>query len=326
MTRAYITHATKNYLNVAHNLAKSIREFSDIPLVVYCIDVDKKDTYIFQDILDVYVEILNLNLDAPENVILTSTENFYVDRFSIKSFNVLSVKVLAMKHALESGWDEVCYLDSDCIATPIVDELFNWSNLITDYPIATKGVHEYMIRVDNSIQHGNPFLNRWPEPEIELTLEWPLMRFMGMSTDQRGTYRTTTTILMNQNCREFITLWWDFCKILPKLTNILEIAPYQEETIYNVLSWKKTNVGFPLSYINLNNGLETVKDFYTVERKLNHFVNYVDNDLSTHFYKIPEDKRNVKVLHGEKSTSEVNKILYYLKELKNNGYFENNKN
>jgi hypothetical protein len=43
-------------------------------------------------------------------------------------------------------------------------------------------------------------------------------------------------------------------KVLPKLTKILEVAPYQEETVYNVLSWKKTNIGFPLSYINLNNG------------------------------------------------------------------------
>ena len=80
----------------------------------------------------------------------------------------------------------------------------------------------------------------------------------------------------------------------------------------------------PIIYINLNNGLETVKDFYTVERKLNHIVNYIDNDLSTHFYKIPEDKKNVKVLHGEKSTLEVDKIVYYLKELNENGYFKNN--
>ena len=57
-----------------------------------------------------------------------------------------------------------------------------------------------------------------------------------------------------------------------------------------------------------------------------YLVNYDDNDFTTHFYKIPDDKRDVKVLHGEKMTLEVNKMLYYLKELNYNGYFENNQN
>ena len=39
MKTADITHATEKYLPVAHNLATSIRAFSDIPVVVYCIDV-----------------------------------------------------------------------------------------------------------------------------------------------------------------------------------------------------------------------------------------------------------------------------------------------
>ena len=38
-------------------------------------------------------------------------------------------------------------------------------------------------------------------------------------------------------------------------------------------------------------------------------------------YRIPDDKRNTKVLHGEKRTSEVNLILDYLVELKNNNFF-----
>ena len=50
MKKVYITHATEKYLNVAHNLATSIRAFSDIPVVVYCVDVKQKDTYIFQNI------------------------------------------------------------------------------------------------------------------------------------------------------------------------------------------------------------------------------------------------------------------------------------
>jgi hypothetical protein len=129
-------------------------------------------------------------------------------------------------------------------------------------------------------------------------------------------------MLMNQNCLDFVNTWWDLCKILPKITNIKKIAPFQEETVYNVLSWKKGTDGFPLCYINLDAGLTTVKDFYTIDRETGSFVNYQDNDYTKHFYKIPDDKRDVKVLHGEKTTSEMNKILYFLKEINYNGYFE----
>lgn len=322
MKRAYITHATEKYLQVAHNLAKSIRAFSDIPVVVYCIDVDKKDTYMFQNIENVYTEILNLDLDKPVDFPLNGSGNFYVNRWDSRSFNVLSAKVLAMKHALESGWGEVCYLDSDCIATPIVDELFDWTSNISNFPIGTKGIHDFMIIFEEGSYMGNPYEGCYPALDYTQTLEWPLMQFMGMSTSDRGIYRTTGIMLMNQNCLDFINIWWDLCKLLPKITNIKKIAPYQEETIYNVLYWKWGNNGFPLCYVNLDNGLETVKDFYINQNETGYLVNYEDGDFTKHFYKIPDDKRDVKVLHGEKTSTEMNKIVYFLNQIKYDGYFE----
>ena len=324
MNRVYITHATQKYLQVAHNLSKSLRSFSDIPIVIYCVDVEKKDTYIFQDIENVYIEILNIGIEKPTDFPTSPSGNFYVDRWDSRSFNVLSAKVLAMKHALNSGWDEVCYLDSDCIATPLVDELFNWTSNITNYPIGTKGIHDFMIIFEDGVYMGNPYEGCYPNLDYTQTLEWPLMQFMGMSPHDRGIYRTTGIMLMNQNCLEFLNIWWDLCKLLPKITNIKKIAPFQEETVYNVLHWKWGTSGFPLCYVNLDNGLETVKDFYTVERDNNSLVNYVDDDFTKHFYKIPDDKRDVKVLHGEKTTTEMNKIVYFLNKIKYDGYFECN--
>ena len=59
MKKVYITHATDKYLPVAHNLATSIRAFSDIPVVVYCVDVKQKDTYIFQNAPTYFEELMN---------------------------------------------------------------------------------------------------------------------------------------------------------------------------------------------------------------------------------------------------------------------------
>jgi hypothetical protein len=323
LKKVYITHATSKYLQVAHNLAKSIREFSNIPIVIYCLNTDTKDTYIFQNIKDVYIERLTLDIKESDVFSYNETGNFYIDRQNINIYHILSFKIKAIDHALNSGWDEVCYLDSDCIATPIIDELFDYSNKITDYPLSTKGVHEYMTIIEDGVVSGNPFEGTWPVADNTKSLEYPLMNFMLLNPNNRGVYKTTNIILSNQNCKEFIKTWWETSQILPKITDVRKITPYHEETIFNVLTWRNETVSVPQLYINLQNGFESVKDFYSIDSDFYGFRNYDDNNPSSHFYKIPENKRDIKVLHGEKLTSECDKIILYLKELKQNGYFKN---
>lgn len=316
-SKAYITHVTGDYLEVALNLAKSIRLFSELPLIVYCINLKKEDQNNFIEIDNVYTR--NIDLDIEEGVSTDYIEdqrgNFYVNRGSSRIYKILCAKTIAMEMALEEGWEEVCYLDSDCLATPLVDELFDWTNIITDYPIATEGIYEYMMWTEGGVQRGNPFEFSWPTPDHKLCLEWPLMNFLGMKENQRGTYRTTGIMLMNQKCLPFIKTWKELCQILSKLVDLRIYATYHEETVYNVLSWKKTDEGFPLCYINLGEGLETVKHFYSVDAKEG-TLRWSDEDSNQNFYMIPEDKRNVKVLHGEKRTSEVDLILDYLKQMR----------
>jgi len=324
INKVYITHATSRYIQVAHNMAKSIREFSEIPIVIYCIDTDRKDAYIFQNIKNVYVEFLNLGIKEPEQYNVNESGNFYVDRKNLRTYDILSAKIKSIQHALDSGWEEVCYLDSDCIATPLTDDIFDWSEKITDFPLATRGIHDYMIIIDDGIPRGNPYENTWPVPDNTNSLEWPLMKMMCIGSDRRGIYKTTNIILSNQNCRGFIQIWWDFSQLLPKISDVRIIAPYHEETLFNVLTWsKEKDLSLPLSYINLSDGINTVVDFYSHTETDSDMRNYKEDDFTTHFYKIPNDKKDIKVLHGEKSPSECDKIISYLKELDENEYFRN---
>ena len=323
MKKTYITHVTRDYLEVALNLSKSIKLFSDLPLIVYCINLQEEDKQRFNEYDNVQLRNIDLDISERTSEDYTSVDsgNFYVNRYSARIYSILCAKTIAMEMALEEGWQEVCYLDSDCLATPLVDELFNWNSTITDYPIATEGIHEYMIWVENGVQLGNPFSGgSWPVADNKLCLEWPLMSFLEVDENQRGAYRTTGIMLMNQKCLPFIKTWRELCFILPKLVNIRKYATYHEETVYNVLSWKKTNEGFPLCYVNLGEGFETVKHFYS-EEAVEGQSRWSDTDSSQNFYRIPDNKRNTKVLHGEKRTSEIDLILDYLVELKNNNYF-----
>jgi len=326
MTKTFITHVTKEYLPVALNLCRSIREFSKIPILVFYVGKERISENIFDGIDGTFLRFIEMDVDkydSSEDYVFSGGGNIYVNRYSTKIYHILSCKTLAMQMALEEGWTEVCYLDSDCLATPLVDELFDWCHLIEDYPLATAGIHEYMIMVEGDFQRGNPFLNSWPEPDNKLSLEWPLMNFLEMSEWSRGNYRTTGIMLMNSKCLEFIKTWKEFCFLLPKLVDINKYAAFHEETVYNALSWKKTNKGFPLCYINLRDGIETVKHFYSENSKAGDFT-YDDTgqDTSKNFFKIPEDKRYIKVLHGEKRESEANLIIDHLKILKEGGFFD----
>lgn len=316
MKKTYITHVTKDYLEVAINLAKSLEKFSSYQLIVYCINLSERDKEKFNNFPKVILKNIDLDIeDSPEDYVYSESGNFYINRSSSRIYKILCSKTIAMEMALEEGWEEVCYLDSDCLATPLVDEIFEWSHIIKDYPIATEGIHEYMIIIKNEAQVGNPFGETWPIPDNTKSLEWPLMSFLEMAPESRGRYRTTGIMLMDQNCLPFIKTWRELCFLLPKLVSLEKYAPYHEETVYNVLSWKKTNEGFPLCYVNIGEGLETVKHTYSDVAREGE-LRWSEEDHSQRFYMIPESKKNIKVLHGEKRSSEVDLILEYLTNLK----------
>ena len=64
MRRTYITHVTRDYLDVALNLATSIREFSKIPLIIYCVDLKNEDKYKFSHISDVHLRNIEFDLES----------------------------------------------------------------------------------------------------------------------------------------------------------------------------------------------------------------------------------------------------------------------
>jgi hypothetical protein len=315
MKRTYVSICTENYHYLVLWLIRSVKKYSSYDINIFCINYDPDE----------------LCLERPDGVFFHKLEyelhkegqefeelvdgNFYVHRKNPRTFQITSRKPHSVIRALEMGYDEVCFIDCDSIACPNIDQIFDHSKSIKNLPLVTRGPHEFVIVPDeNGNERGNPFEGCWPNQDLTKTLEWPLMQFLQVSIDKRGEYRTGNLFIANQECLKFLRTFEEFLNVLWKIVDVYYYCPFQEETLLNVMIWKEGGDGLPMSYINLNEGLDTVKKFYEI---------VIDEEtLISDFLKIPVNKNQIKVLHGEKREQELEKIIQHLDFLKEKGFYD----
>jgi autotransporter strand-loop-strand O-heptosyltransferase len=273
--KAYVLYANKAYFNTVKACVRSIKTFSEIPIIVYLINCDDQ------------VEgatTINWKCDVPD----IPVQREYIDRKDFATYRMMVERPVIVRDALLNFADEICYVDADSVATPYVDNIFSY--IPTDYPLFVEGIYEYFM-VDG---RGAPV-----DGDLSKTLEAPACNLFGVNQYVRKKYHQTGYFIANANCIPFLEEWYDMCMNPTVLEHNAYYAPYNEETIANVLLWKHNfQDGLPYIYCNasLDKTYDIVNDLYAWGK--------VHGD----WFRLPDGKENLLFIHGEKDPEIMNKM------------------
>jgi len=295
--KAYVLYATDTYLDIVTSCAKSIREFSDLPIYVYMLNspsiVDVPNTKTIQWFC---------NITSDNNLYKKSGDNFFIDRSNSTIYNILIQRPLITKNVLENYAETVAYVDSDSIATPYVDRIFDMYDNTLTYPYFVEGIYDYL--------HIDGRGGADSRDDLSTTLEHPACELFNVDQYVRQEYRQTGYYVAGQNTLDFLDEWYWMC-INPKVLNNFNLyAPYHEETIVNILLWKnKIFKGLPYCYIN--GSIDMIDKVY------NEFnFNGVSNHISS-WVRTPANLNDLLFYHGEKRINIMNEMIDKIKSYNN---------
>lgn len=281
--KAYVLYATESYASTVQGCVNSLKAVSKIPVYVYMLNSGVQIAGAIS---------INWKCDA-----LNPIQEAYIDRASLDIYKVLIQRPLIVKDALENYADVVAYVDADSVATEYVDNIFDYFPENNFFPYFVEGIYEFLKIGDRggSLSRDN----------MEDTLEAPACRLFNVNQYVRQKYRQTGYFVAGSNCLEFLDEWFYMC-IHPKILKDSALyAPYNEETILNILLWRY-NIQIGIPYIYTNGSIEEI-NLYN--------LNKLDSP-NRDWFKVPEKKNELLFYHGEKNLIKMNKMIKQLRNTK----------
>ncbi len=295
---AYVYYATEKYFDIVKKSVESVRQFSNLPIIVYMLNSDKQI-----DVENTITIKWVCDISESDNMFINENDNFYINRSNSEIYDILIQRPLIVKDALENYSNVVAYVDSDSIATKSVDNIFNMYDENLNYPYFVEGIYDYLII--------NGRGGASTKDDLSNTLEHETCELFNVNQKVREKYRQTGYFVSGQNTTDFLNEWYQMCIHPEVLKNNEWYAPFNEETILNVLLWKR-NIVDGLPYIYVNGSLDTIDR-----------VNEIGfNGVDSHYgdwFKIPKKRDNLLFYHGEKKIEVLDKMIKKQKGL----YYKN---
>jgi autotransporter strand-loop-strand O-heptosyltransferase len=287
--KGFVLYCNEKYLPIAEQNIKTIRKYSELPIYVYTIN--KQHNF---NIPNVHSIEWKVDLDVFEDQMYSQeSSNFYINRDDKRFYKLLIERPKIVKHCLDNFCKQVAYIDTDSVCMPWIDNFFNHFNSLSVVPYFTEGIYEFFMLNGRG---GTENLN-----DLSTTLEHPSCELFNVDQNVRRYYRQTGYFIAGQNCKSFLDEWYWMCNHPKILNNPTWYAPYQEETIANVLLWKQNrHEGLHLVYVNGN------KD--TANKLFNNIKFTGTPQHIQQWLKVPGKLEHIYFIHGEKNIDEMEKI------------------
>jgi hypothetical protein len=279
--KAYVLYADESYLDLLDACCRSIRNFSNYPIFCYILNSNKKivvdNTYCIRWDCDVRH---------------LKKRNEYINREDKQIYKLLIERPKIVLDALKYA-EVVAYVDTDSVASPFCNRIFDYFNPESDYPYFTKGIYDFLII------NGKGGASSYDD--LTNTLETPLCELFKSDQKERQFtgYRQTGYFIAGQKSIDFLDIWSHRCQHPMILKDNARYAPYNEESVLQTLiyDFKATN-GLPLVYVNgLRKGLEFKGQEYFMGE----------------WFKVPAQKDDLLFYHGEKDIDKINEFIEFLK-------------
>jgi autotransporter strand-loop-strand O-heptosyltransferase len=281
--KAYVLYADDSYFDLVESCCRSIRSYSNYPIYVYMLNSDKQV---------IVKDTITIRWDCDVKNYIKRKD--YIDRSDKSIYKLLIERPKITKDALTNYAETIAYIDTDSVASPYVDRIFDFYDYDSTYPYFVEGVYDYL--------HINGRGGADSRDDLSTTLEHPACDLFGINQYVRERYRQTGYYVAGQKTIDFLDEWYWMCNHPAILNNFQWYAPYHEETIMNVLLYKRLAFnGLPCMYVNgLHDNLE-----FTGEAR-----------IDGHWLRIPAKKEDLLFYHGEKDIAKINAFIYGEKKMR----------
>lgn len=301
--KCFVLQTSSRYYLTTLACIHSIRKYSNIPIVVYTMDSDLK--FDIDGVISVFWKT-DMNISTNDEMYITHSgsdentlginddvKNFYILRKEKTIYNILIQRPLFVKHCLENFSELIAYIDSDSVATPHIDYIFEMFDKNSVYPYFTKGVYSFLE------YYGRGRIR--DIYDIEKCLEVDICRLFDVDLSNRTFYRQTGYFVAGQFCTPFLDEWYSWCTHPEVYENTEKYAPYHEETVVNALLWKlKFTKSLPLIYVNVSDDI--VNSVYKT-------IRFRDEEYHVRsWFKIPTCSNHLLFFHGEKRPDMMYKL------------------
>ena len=277
--KAYVLYCTESYLETAKACVQSLNKFSNIPVYVYTLGFS---TYIEGATVVKWGET---HYDVKQNK--------YIDRKDESIYPVMLNRPHIILDCLTKYAKTVAYVDSDSVATEYVDNIFNYYPYNSSHPYFVKGMYEWLILDGKGGVDSHE--------DMTTSLEHNACILFKVNQKNRKGYRQTGYFVSGQWTRDFLKEWIYMCENRSVKANPTKYAPYHEETLVNVLLWKKKiTEGLPYIYINAS-----LEDMPIIDQ-----IGFTGQEqVVKEWMRIPAHKHELFFYHGEKDPKIMNKMI-----------------